>query len=75
LLWVSNCVRGRGFEDHIIVQDALHELALMGYTSGDSLAAARKSEKFDFTSGTGTGRRNNKRRGDKSARAQARRSM
>ena len=50
------------------LQDALHELALMGYTSGDSLAAARRSEKFEFASGTGTGRRNNKRRPDKSAR-------
>ena len=32
----------------LVMQDALHELALMGYTSGDSLAAARRSEKFDF---------------------------
>lgn len=55
------------------LQDALHELALMGYTSGDSLAAARRSEKFEFASGTGTGRRNNKRRPDKSARTHARR--
>ena len=59
----------------VIVQDALHELALMGYTSGDSLAAARRSDKFDFASGTGTGRRSNKRRSDKSARAHARRGI
>ncbi len=52
------------------VQDALHELALMGYTSGDALASSsRRTDKFAFANGTGTGRKNNKRRPDKSAHA------
>ncbi|BDA41586.1 Uncharacterized protein ycf45 [Coccomyxa sp. Obi] len=43
-------------------KDALHELALMGYTSGDSLASStRRTDKFAFANGTGTGRKNNKR--------------
>ena len=41
----------------------------MGYTSGDSLAPARRRDPFTFANGTGTGRRNNKRRPDKSAHA------
>lgn len=52
------------------MQDALHELALNGYTSGDSLgSSARRSDRFAFSNGTGTGRRNSKRRPDKSAHA------
>ncbi|KAK9908951.1 hypothetical protein WJX75_005083 [Coccomyxa subellipsoidea] len=51
-------------------KDALHELAVMGYTSGDSLASTtRRTDKFAFANGTGTGRKNNKRRPDKSAHA------
>lgn len=34
----------------------------MGYTSGDSLASStRRTDKFAFANGTGTGRKNNKR--------------
>jgi hypothetical protein len=50
-------------------QDALQELALMGYISSDPLSG-RRSDKLTFT-GTGTGRRNGKKRtGQTNARQQ-----
>ena len=61
-LWCAACIQ----LNVVRLQDALQELALLGYTSGDSLGAAvRRKDPFAFANGTGTGRRNNRRRPDR----------
>ena len=50
-----------------VCQDALQELALNGYI-GEPTASGKNREKFNFSNGTGTGRRSKRHNGKANAR-------